>query len=101
MKKTLPKGYITWNDHKKRLMKDPEFVKEWKKIEPEYELARALIGARIKRNMSQKELAEKIGTKQPVISRIESMSYQPTVSLLQRVAHALNAKLDIRFIFPS
>jgi len=82
-------------------MKDPKFVKEWKKIEPEYELARELIGARIKRNMSQKQLADKIGTKQPVISRIESMSYQPTVSLLQRVARALDAKLDIRFIFPS
>lgn len=101
MNKPLPKGYMRWKNLDKKLMDNPAFVKEWKKIEPEYDLARALIGARIKRHMSQKQLADKIGTKQPVISRIESMSYQPTVSLLQRVAQGLDAKLDIRFIFPS
>lgn len=98
MKKKLPKGYKDWKDIEKKWMKDPDFVKEWEDIEPEYQLARSLIGIRLKKNMSQADLAKKIGTKQPVISRIESMSTTPSVSLLKRVAQALDVKLDIRFV---
>lgn len=90
---------INWRELDKKWMKDPEFVREWKKIEPEYKLARSLIGARIKKKMTQAELAAKVGTKQPVISRIEAMSSSPSVSLLKRVATALGAKLEISFSF--
>lgn len=97
MKTKIPKGYIAFEELEKKWMKDPEFIKEWKKTEPEYELARSLIGARLKKKMSQAELAKKIGTKQPVISRLEGMSSMPSVTLLKRVAVALGAKLEIHF----
>lgn len=89
---------IAWEDIEKRWMKNPEFRREWEKQEPEYQLARALIGARIKKNLSQTALAKRIGTKQPVISRIEAMSSLPSVSLLKRVAEALDSRLEIRFL---
>lgn len=98
MRKKLPKGYIRWEEIEKRWMKDPKFVRAWEKIEPEYQLARALIGLRLKKKLSQQELAKKIGSKQPVISRIEAMSSTPTVSLLKRVAEALGTRLEIRFL---
>ncbi|OGG12425.1 hypothetical protein A2875_01485 [Candidatus Gottesmanbacteria bacterium RIFCSPHIGHO2_01_FULL_46_14] len=95
--KTLPKGYHRWEELEKKWMKNPEFIREWRKIEPEYKLARSLIGARLKKKMTQTQLARKMGTKQPVISRIEAMSSSPSVSLLKRVATALGAKLEISF----
>ncbi len=98
MRKKLPKGYIRWEEIEKRWMKDPKFVRAWEKIEPEYQLARALIGLRLKKKLSQQELAKKIGSKQPVISRIEAMSSTPSVSLLKRVAEALGTRLEIRFL---
>ena len=89
---------INWRELDKKWMKDPKFVREWEKVEPEYQLARNLIGARLKRKLSQEELARKAGTKQPVISRIESMASSPSVSLLKRLAEALDTKLQITFL---
>jgi len=86
-----------WNDVEARLLKDPEVKALYDALEPEYQIARSLIEMRLKRKMSQKQLAERIGTKQPVISRIESMTAHPTVSLLQKISHALDAKLRISF----
>lgn len=98
MRKKLPKGYIRWEDLEKKWMKDPKFVREWEKVEPEYQLARSLIGARLEKKMTQAELARKIGSKQPVVSRIEAMASLPSVSLLKRIADALNTRLVIRFL---
>ena len=98
MRKKLPKGYIRWEDLEKKWMKDPKFVKEWEKIEPEFQLARNLIGLRLQKKLSQAELAKKIDSKQPVISRIEAMASLPSVSLLKRIADALNTRLEIRFL---
>ena len=89
---------INWHDLEKEWMKNPEFRREAERQEPEYQMARALIGARIKKKLSQKALAKKIGTKQPVVSRIESMATLPTVRILKRLADALDMRLSIRFL---
>ena len=94
----LKKGYFNWRDLEKEWMKNPAFVREWEKVEPEYQLARSLIGLRLKKKLTQTELARKIGTKQPVVSRIESMTTSTTVSILKRIAQALDVKLQIRFL---
>ena len=85
----------TFDDLTKEWMKDPEFVAEWKKVEPEYQIARQMIGARIKKKMSQEELAKRVGTGQAVISRLEGMNASPSLSLLKRVASALETKITI------
>ena len=76
-------------------MKDPEFRREYEKSRPQFELASQIIGARIKKKMSQAQLAKKIGTGQAVISRLEGMNSKPSISLLQRVARALDTKLQL------
>lgn len=87
----------TWEDYEKKLMKRKGFKKLAEKNEPKYQLVRSLIGARLKRKLSQKELAKRIGTKQPVISRLENMQSYPTLSLLERISHALETKLHIYY----
>lgn len=89
--------YTTWNQYEKKLLKDPEFVKAVQEVEPEYQVAKSLIEARLKKGLSQSELAAIIGTKQPVISRLESGTHPPTISLLTRLAAALDSRLIIRF----
>ena len=87
----------TFQDDLKKRLKDPEFKKAWEDSEAEYQVGRALIAARIERKISQKELAERANTTQAVISRLESMSANPSVGLLQKIAQALNLKVKIRF----
>jgi len=91
------RAVYTFEDHLKELLKDPEFKKEWEDSEVEYQLGRKLIEARLKRKLSQRELAKKVGTSQAAISRIESMSGNPSLLLLKRIAHALGTKLSISF----
>lgn len=87
----------TLQDHIKESLKDPEFKKEWENSEAEYQISRALIAARIKRKISQEELAKKANTTQAVISRLENMTANPSVRLLQKIAQALNLKLKLSF----
>lgn len=88
---------ITFEEVKRDLMKDPEFRKEWERSEPEYQLNRAIIKARIDKKMTQKELAKRAKTTQAVISRIQNSSVSPTLALVQRIAEAMGKKLEIKF----
>lgn len=91
------KLYTFRQDLKNRL-KDPEFKKAWEESEAEYQISRALIDARINKKISQKELAKKANTTQAVISRLESMSANPSIGLIQKIAAALNLKLKIQLV---
>lgn len=88
--------YTLEMDLKKRL-KNPAFRKEWEDSEAEAQLAGRLIEARLKSNMSQRDLAKKVHTSQAAISRIESMNANPSLSFLKRIAQALGTKITISF----
>ena len=88
---------MKWKNLDKRWIKDLRFRKAWREREPEYQLARNIIKARLKKGMTQAQLAKKVGTKQPVISRLESMHASPSLRFLKRIAKALNTKLQIQF----
>ena len=75
-------------------MRDPEFRAEYEALEPAYQLTRL----RISKGLSQAELAELVGTKQPGIARLESGKTEPKLSFLRRVAKALGYRLEIRFV---
>lgn len=90
------KIYTLQDDLKKRL-KNPLFKKAWEESEAEYQVSRTLIAARIKRKISQQELAKKADTTQAVISRLENMTANPSVGLLQKIAQALNLRVKIQF----
>lgn len=91
-------GLTKWSDFEKKLLKNKQFARLAKKTEHKYQLARSLIEIRLRNNITQKELAKRANTKQPVISRLETGAVKPSISLLERVASALDSTLDIRFI---
>jgi ribosome-binding protein aMBF1 (putative translation factor) len=61
------------------------------------EVAQLIHDAREKAGLTQKELADLVGTKQPVIARLEDADYAGhSLAMLQRIAAALNQRLEIR-----
>ena len=90
------KDMTKWSDLRKKMMKDKAFQKAYAELEPEYALIRSVIKKRIEHNMSQKDLAMKIGTKQSAISRLESGTYNPTLSFLKKVSEAFGGKLEVK-----
>lgn len=87
----------SWKAFEKKLLKDKSFAKVADELESEFILADSLIRARKKKRLTQKELAEKIGTRQPVISKLETANSKPSISLLKRIAQALGTKLTVKF----
>ena len=83
---------------KAELLRNPKIKAEYDALDPEYELIGQFIKARIDENMTQKQLAEKIGTKQSCIARLESGNYNPSFQFLQKVAGALNKRLTITLV---
>lgn len=80
-------------DFKKELLKDPEFKKEYFKKDLGREIAYMFIEARIAKGITQEELGEKMGTKQPAIARVESGNYLPSLKFLEKTAQALGTYL--------
>ena len=91
----MEKPSVSWEEIKKDLLKDPEFAKEVKELEPEYEIIKQVIKARIEQNISQEELARKVGTKQSNISRLERGGYNPSLQFLKKVAYGLGKEPHI------
>lgn len=80
---------------KKELLSDPDVKKYYDDLVPEYNLIQSVIDKRLKKKMSQAQLAKKMGTGQSAISRLESGGGNPSFKFLQKVAQALGAKLSI------
>lgn len=74
---------------------DPRLKAEYDAMKPRYDLIRAVIGARVEQGISQKELAERAGTKQSNISRFESGNSNPSLAFIQRIADALGMELTV------
>ena len=85
--------------YKEKLMQDPEFKKAYDELDPVYKLIREIVTYRIEQGISQKELAERIGTKQSSISRFETAMKMPSISFLNQITQALGLDWEIRF-FP-
>lgn len=74
---------------------DPEFRKAWDESREEYRLLGEMIALRRKEKVTQKELAERIGTKQQVISRIEKKESSPSLQSFCNILSALGYELQI------
>ena len=93
----MSRRIYTLEDHLKESLKDPAFKSAWEASEVEYQLSRQIIAERMKRKMTQKQLAAKAKTTQAVISRLERMTSNVSVELLKRIAGAFNSRLKVRF----
>ena len=75
-------------------LKDPE----WDDIQPEMDVIRAMIDARIEQNLTQKELAARTGIDQADISKLENGTRNPSLKLLKKLASGLGMQLKIEFV---
>lgn len=79
-------------------LSNSEFRREWDNLEPEFNTIQALIDARKRCNMTQKELSERTGIAQSDISKIETGNANPALSTLKRLAEGMDMVLRLEFI---
>lgn len=87
-----------FNDYLGEQLQDEEFKKEYKDLQPEFDVIRAMIEARTSQNLTQKQLAERTGINQADISKLENGTRNPTINLLKRLAEGMDMILKIEFI---
>lgn len=64
-----------------------------------YELAQMIYDARTAAGLTQQQLADLIGTKQPVISQLENADYKgQSLAMLERIAEALDLEVQLRLV---
>lgn len=82
---------------KAELLANPELLQAYEDLKPEYEIARTIIRARVAAGLSQAELAERMGTAQSYVARLESGRILPSTKTLLKVAEATNthARFDL------
>lgn len=80
-----------------RWMKEPAYRKAHAALAPEFELARAVIAARVQAGLTQEELAERMDTSQSAIARLESGRSKPSTQTLAKLAAATGTRLHITF----
>ena len=88
---------MTLKEYKEKRMQDPEFAQEYMELQPEMNVVRAMIDARISQNLTQKELSERTGIAQAEISRLENGTRNPSVRLLQRLADGMGMVVNVTF----
>jgi len=76
-------------------MKNPEFKKAWDELELEHRVADLLIKLRSEAGLTQAELAEKIGTTQSAIARMESGKVLPKLDNLYKIAKICGKTLEL------
>ena len=79
-------------------LQDDKFRKEWEDIQPEMDVIRAMVDARISQNLTQKELAERTGINQADISKLENGTRNPSLKLLKRLADGMGMTLKLEFV---
>jgi len=96
----MKRKHLDFTTFKKQALKNPKIKAEYERLQPEFALINEVLRARIEKGITQKDLAERVGTKQSVISRLEAGRANPSVAFLKKLAQALNSHLEIRFIQP-
>ena len=86
---------MKWSKAKGIILENEEVRNELKMNEAEYKIIEDIITTRMERNLTQKDLAELVGTRQSNISRLESGNCNPSLGFLQKVASAMGKKLKV------
>jgi len=86
-----------YDDLRAELLRAPEIRAEYDALEPIYAIKRQLLTMRLENNMTQEELAERLGMKQSALARLESGKSIPSLKTIQRIAQGLGKKLVLTF----
>jgi len=84
-----------WKQLKSELLQNKAVKKEYERLTPRYAVISELISARIKKGITQKELAKKIGTKQSAIARFEAGNVNPSLGFLEKMAEVMGYKIHV------
>ena len=84
---------MNFSKFKRQLVKDDKFNKFYTKKDIAFEIAEMIIDLRIKKGLTQEELAKKIGTKQSSVARLERGKALPSLSFLEKIAKACETEL--------
>ena len=99
IRKTPTKTHRQMVDAWKR---DPKFKAEYAALETEYVLLRELILARQRSGLTQSDVAKKMGTKPPAITRLETAlsdsRHSPTIATLKKYAQAVGCNLEVHIV---
>ena len=76
-------------------LKDPEFRREWERTATARAVAAQLVAYRAEHGLSQRELARRLGMKQPAIARLEAGEHTPTLPTLERLSRGLGLEFHI------
>jgi len=92
----------THNEMVNEWMKDPAFKKEYNALESEFVVFDELLKARNIARLTQRQVAERMGTKSAAIARLESggagKKHSPSIETLRRYAEAVGCDLQIKLI---
>ena len=91
----MSKAGISFEEMKTDMLKDEEFKIEYEKLKPKYEAIEQIIRARKEQNITQAELAKRVGTQKSNISRLESGNYNPSLDFLVKIAESLGKKISV------
>ena len=86
-----------FEDALRERLEDHAFREEYEALEPEFAIIQAMIDARKRSGMTQKQLSERTGIAQGDISKLENGSANPSLRTLQRLASGMDMKLRIEF----
>ena len=89
---------------KAKALSNPNVKAAYDEMAPEFALLRQMLKARQKAGLSQAEVAERMGTKPPAVTRLESSlsngKHSPSLATLQKYANAVGYELQIKFVRP-
>ncbi len=86
----------TLKQMKAELIAKPDVQAAYDALADEFAIARELISARARAGMSQAEVAQRMGTRQSVIARLESGRHPPSLRTVQRYAQAVGGRAVVR-----
>ena len=92
----MSKAGISFEEMKTDMLKDEEFKIEYEKLKPRYEAIEQIIRARKEQNITQAELAKRVGTQKSNISRMESGNYNPSLDFLAKIAESLGKEISVK-----
>jgi DNA-binding XRE family transcriptional regulator len=93
MTQTRPRS--TAEIREEQLRQDPTFRAYWERTALARAVALAVIGYRVKHRLTQTQLAEKLGVRQPQVARLEMGEHTPSLEMLQRLARTLSLRFVV------
>jgi ribosome-binding protein aMBF1 (putative translation factor) len=80
------------------LLKDPAVRTEYDRLGPIFAVVGEMVEARQAAGLTQAEIAQRMGTSQSVIARLENARHMPTFDMVARYAAAIGRRLDIHLV---